>query len=110
METGEGMMGYQFRTFLERECKVGEWGRNDYSWDLVAVYRHPGTGRLFMASGSGCSCDSLLSDVSRWGDLQPLTDLKVFRAALDDVTEGPQGAAKMVAVSRVAEALRGVGA
>lgn len=107
VETGENLSGWQFQGFLERECQVGQWGHYDYEWNLVAVYRHPGTGKLWMASGMGCSCNSLLDDVNRWEDLRPLNSLKAFAEALEDLgSDRPTGEEFIRALAKVKKAMK----
>lgn len=44
----------------------------DYSFDIVAVWRDNETGRLFGAFDSGCSCPSPFEDFSRLEDMTPI--------------------------------------
>jgi hypothetical protein len=50
-----------------------EMSEPDYSFDIVAVWRHTPTGDLYWARDSGCSCPSPFEDYTSLGDLTKLS-------------------------------------
>ncbi len=101
-------MSYEFEESI-REALLFEHGYSSYDWSIVRVYQRPEDGRLFLYSGSGCSCDAPYDDFHSWGDLRPVTSFDPVRKALDDLYTGrPTATEVIVSMQKFIEALRKV--
>lgn len=74
-----------------------------YDWSEVKVWQRHIDGRLFMAADSGCSCNSLLSDVNGWDDLTPVNSSQQVLKAVDGIF---RYSGQRLASSEVIDALR----
>jgi hypothetical protein len=54
-----------------------QWGEPNYSFDLTVVWRNEGTGQLYYADDSGCSCPSPFDGMDIH-DLTPASEHEVL--------------------------------
>lgn len=55
-----------------------------YSWSQTTVYFQRSSGRFFVLSGSGCSCNYFGDDVYSLGDLSEVTRQRAMDAIRDE--------------------------
>ncbi len=56
----------------------------DYSFDLLVVWKHEESGKLYWAQDSGCSCPSPFEDYNSLESLDVLDDLRQVEVVLED--------------------------
>lgn len=68
--TRDGEYGHHVLEGAEDFVSVATVGEYGYSWHLLDAWYSPSRDRFYWASGSGCSCNSLMDGVSTIGHLQ----------------------------------------
>ena len=92
---------------------VVSFGEGGYDWHQLEVWKRKRDGRLFMASGSGCSCSSLYDDILSWDDMVAVTSERTVIAELDawysDRPKATEVIEGMKAIRRALAPRRGTG-
>ena len=61
----------------------------DYSFDLLCIWRHTKTGKLYMATDSGCSCPIPFEFV-KFEDLTPVDNARQVEFIMEETGNGVQ--------------------
>lgn len=71
--------------------------RDDYDFDIIAVWKEKETGKMYYAGDSGCSCPSPFEDYNSLADLNPLNEntLDEFRSYVKERAEWGYGVSAM---------------
>ncbi len=70
---------------------IDELELNDYSYefDIVAVWKHGESGKIYLAADSGCSCPSPFEDFTSLEELEEIVSMQPVRDAVKGATVAP---------------------